>query len=306
MTQEQFFKNLTVPTGKVDVVIDTDAYNEIDDQFAICYMIKSAHKINMKGICAAPFLNDRSVSAADGMKKSYDEIFKLLTLAEREDLKQIVYKGSEEYLKDETTPVESEAADFMARLADEYSPENPLYIVAIGAITNVASAILKNPNMKENCVVIWLGGHAKHMPYAACEFNMRQDIAAARVVFGSGVPLVQLPCSGVVDHFSTSKYELLHWLKGKNALCDYLCANTVDEAESYAAETPWTRIIWDVTAVAWLLNDDNRFMRDMIIHAHMPEYDQHYAFDETAHFMTYVHQIHRDAIFEDLFKVLGE
>ncbi len=306
MTQEQYFKNLTVPKGKIDVVLDTDAYNEIDDQFAICYMIKSVQKINVKGICAAPFFNARSVSPADGMRKSYDEILKLLKLANKEELKQIVFKGSENYLSNETTPVESDAADFIAELAKNYSPENPLYIVAIGAITNVASAILKNPEMKENCVVIWLGGHATHMPFAASEFNMKQDIAAARVVFGCGIPLIQLPCSGVVDHFTTSKYELQHWLKGKSALCDYLYENTVREAESYAKDRPWTRVIWDVTAVAWLLNEESRFMKDRLIPSPIPEYDRHYACNENRHFIKYVYEIKRDILFEDLFKVLGE
>lgn len=40
MTKEQFIKNLSVPEKKVDVVIDTDAFNEIDDQFAISYLIR--------------------------------------------------------------------------------------------------------------------------------------------------------------------------------------------------------------------------------------------------------------------------
>ena len=306
MTQEQYFKNLTVPKDKVDVVLDTDAYNEIDDQFAICYMIKATHKFSIKGICAAPFLNGKAVCAADGMSKSYDEVLKLLKLADKEELMQIVFKGSENYLPNETTPIESEAAQFMANLAEKYTPENPLYIVAIGAITNVASAILKNPKMKENCVVIWLGGHATHMPLAASEFNMKQDIAAARVVFGCGIPLIQLPCGGVVDHFATSKYELQYWLKGKNALCDYLYENTVMEAESYAKDEPWTRVIWDVTAVAWLLNENDRFMKDRLIPSPIPEYDKQYACDEGRHFIKYVYEINRDALFADLFKVLGE
>ncbi len=306
MTSQQYFKNLTVPKGKIDVVLDTDAYNEIDDQFAISYMIRKTQKFNIKGICAAPFLNGKSVSAKDGMNKSYDEILKLLNLLEKEEFKSITFKGSENYLPNETTPIESHAADFMANLANKYSAENPLYIVAIGAITNVASAILKNPKMIENCVVIWLGGHATHMPFAASEFNMKQDIAAARVVFGCGVPLVQLPCGGIVDHFSTSKYELQYWLKGKNELCDYLYENTVSEAESYAKGKPWTRVIWDVTAVAWLLNADNKFMKDKLIASPIPEYDKHYAFNENRHFIKYVYQINRDALFDDLFKELGE
>ena len=92
MKQEQYFKNLTTPKGKIDVVLDTDAYNEIDDQFAISYMLLNTHKFNIKGICAAPFKNGKSVSAADGMLKSYDEILKLLELIGKEKLKETAHK----------------------------------------------------------------------------------------------------------------------------------------------------------------------------------------------------------------------
>jgi len=306
MTREQFFKNLDVPVGQIDVVLDTDAYNEIDDQFAIAYMLKQTDKFNVKAICAAPFLNNKSVSAEDGMEKSYNEIFKLLSLMGKDELRGIVYEGSKEYLKDEKTAVISPSAELMARLANDYSPEKPLYIVAIGAITNVASAILSNPKMVENCVLVWLGGSAMHLPSPASEFNMQQDIAGARVVFGCGIPLVQLPCGGIVDHFTTSKYELEHWLLGKNALCNYLCENTVKEADSYAKGRPWTRVIWDVTAVAWLLNGNNKFMKDCLVPSPIPQYDLSYAQDPTRHFIKYVYEIHRDALFEDLFRVLSE
>lgn len=306
MTQQQYFKNLTPPRGMIDVVLDTDAYNEIDDQFAISYMIRRSDKFRIRGFCAAPFFNSHSTGPADGMERSYHEIRKLLTLAGREDLMDLVYRGSGEYLPSETVPVESPAADLMAELAKSYCPENPLYIVAIGAITNVASAILKNPAMKESCVVVWLGGNGIHMPRGADEFNMKQDIAASRVVFGCGVPLVQLPCGGVVDRFTTSQYELEHWLKGKNPLCDYLCENTVREAEFYAAGKPWTRVIWDVTAVAWLLNGEYGFMKDRLMASPIPEYDLQYGIDPDRHLMRYVYHIDRDALFEDLFQVLGE
>ncbi|MBQ8751995.1 MAG: nucleoside hydrolase, partial [Clostridia bacterium] len=81
MTQEQYLRNLSVPTHPVDVVLDTDAYNEIDDQFAISYMLGHQEKFNIKGICAAPFHNNNSNGPEDGMRKSYDEILKLLTLS---------------------------------------------------------------------------------------------------------------------------------------------------------------------------------------------------------------------------------
>jgi len=178
--------------------------------------------------------------------------------------------------------------------------------VAIGAITNVASAILKNPAMKETCVFVWLGCNGVHLPNAADEFNMKQDIAAARVLMGCGAPLVILPCSGIVDHVTSTKYELEHWLLGKNKLCTYLCENTVQEAESYAAGKPWTRVIWDITAVAWLLNEDGRFMKDKLISSPIPEYDLQLVTETNRHFIRYVYHIDRDPLFEDLFRVLAE
>lgn len=297
MDYAQYIKSLTPPRQPVDVVLDTDAYNEIDDQFAIAYLLSAPEKLRVKGICAAPFFNSRSISPGDGMKKSYREIQKLLKLTSRE---LPVYKGAASYLPDENTPAESDAASYLARLASQYQPENPLYIVAIGAATNIASALLLNPAMKESTVVVWLGGHGHHLPDTR-EFNMEQDIAAARVLFDSGVPVVQLPCGGVVDHFSTSRYELEHWLKGKNALCDYLLENTVAEAEEYAAGKPWTRVIWDVTAVAWLLTGEKHLMSWDQRPAPIPEYDCRYAFDSRRHPIAYVYQINRDRIFEDLF-----
>ena len=70
MTYEQRLKNLSVPEGKIDVVLDTDAYNEIDDQFAIAYLLRSADKLNTKALYAAPFYNSHSNGPEDGMERS--------------------------------------------------------------------------------------------------------------------------------------------------------------------------------------------------------------------------------------------
>ena len=304
MSNEQFFKNLSVPTGKIDVILDTDAYNEVDDQYAISYMLSNQDKLNILGFCAAPFFNQLSDSPSDGMHKSYLEIKKLLTLAGEDSLAEQVYLGSEEYLKNENEPIISDAARFMAEKADEYSAQKPLYIVAIGAISNVASAFLLNPSMKEKTVIVWLGGHAHHMPHTA-EFNMVQDIAGARVLLNSGVPLVQLPCWGVVDRLTVSKYELLHFLKGKNALCDYLCDHTIEIADKDSNGAFWGRVLWDVTAVAWLLNDGERFLSSSLVHTPTVSYDSHYGFDSNRHFMRYIYYVKREALLSDMFEKLA-
>jgi len=296
MTLKQRINNLKVPVSSVDVVLDTDTYNEIDDQFAVAYLLRSNDKLCTKAIYAAPFYNPKSSDPADGMHKSYDEILKLLRLMEEE---VDVFKGSENYLPDENTPVMSAAALDLAERVKDYSTESPLYVVAIGAITNIASAILINPEVAKNTVVVWLGGHAQHF-HNTKEFNLMQDIAAARVVMNSGVPFVQLPCCGVVSEFTISKPELEYWFLGKNKISDYLAKSTIAEAESYASGRPWTRVIWDVTAVAWLLNDGDRFMYSRIVKAHLPGYDIFYEVDDNGIDMCYVYSVRRDALWQDV------
>ena len=303
MDASRLLEALRVPTERVDVVLDTDAYNEIDDQFALAYLLKQGERLHCRAICAAPFHNQRSMGAADGMEKSYEEIIKLLTLCEREDMVASVFKGSIAFLRNENTPIDSDAAREIVRMAQEYSAEKRLYVVAIGAITNVASAILMDRTIIDKIVVVWLGGHALHWSDTR-EFNMKQDVAAARVVFGCGVPLVQLPCGGVVSSFAISQPELERWLIGTNPLCDYLAKNTIEYMQKNCRNELWSKVIWDVTAVAWLVNDGNRFMAERIIHAPMPEYDGHYALSEDRHFMKYVWRINRDALFCDLFEKL--
>lgn len=303
MTQSIYLKNLEAPTRIVDAVLDTDAYNEIDDQFAIAYLLKNQDRIRIRGFCATPFFNEKSISPADGMEKSYHEIKKVLELAGYAHRSFPVCRGSSSYLSDENTPAASEAADFLVEISKNYTSNTPLYILAIGAITNVASAFLKCPDMKERTVVVWLGGHSLHH-CDTVEFNMKQDIAAARVIFGCGVPLVQLPCVGVIELLNTTRFELEHWLVGKNPLADYLAHNTIELAESYAAGLPWSRTIWDVSAVAWLVNDGQRFLSYRTIPAPIPEYNGQYTIDRDRHPISYVYHVNRDALLADLFQKL--
>lgn len=301
LSDAEMVRRLEKPAGRIDVVLDTDTYNEIDDQFALSYMVRSDEKLDVRAIYAAPFTNMHSTGPADGMEKSYQEILKVLSLLDAEELKRVTFRGSAGYLPSEGEPVVSDAAKDLAERAMRYSAEKPLYVVSIGAITNIASAILMNPEITGRMVVVWLGGHGLHWPDTK-EFNMVQDIAAARIVFGCGVPLVQLPCMGVVSEFATTGPELEHHLRGKNKLCEYLLEHTLDEITLYDAGKAWSRVIWDVTAVAWLLDGD--FMQDYLMHSPIPEYDGKYAFDNTRHFIKYIYHINRDRLFADLFEKL--
>ncbi len=289
------------PTGPVDVVLDTDTYNEIDDQYAIAYLLKSAPEITTRALYAAPFLNEKSASPEDGMLKSRDEIYKITSLAGREDMHPFIYEGSRKYLPDEKTPVISPAAEDLVKRAKAQPDGKPLYVLAIGAITNVASALIMEPDIRDKIVIVWLGGNSLDWPDTK-EFNMLQDVAAARVVMDSGAPFVMLPCMGVVTHLTVSKAELLHFLADKNPLTDYLARNTIKEADGYAMGKPWTRVIWDIATVAWLRSD--KFTASRVIPAPLPEYDHRYGINPNGNLFRYVYHVNRDAIFEDLFALL--
>ena len=64
----------------------------------------------------------------------------------------------------------------------------------------------------------------------------------------------------------------------------------------------WSRVIWDVTAVGWLLDGD--FMLDCLKPSPIPTYEGVYAFDKNRHLIRYVYHINRDALMTDLVEAL--
>ena len=143
-------KSYTVPAGAcpVPVILDTDTYNEIDDQFALVYALLTPECINLRGVTAAPFLNSRSTSAADGMEKSYREIVRIIDLMGFGG-RVPAYRGATAFLPDRMTPVRSEAVDFIIAEAKRARGRcEKLFVVAIGAITNLASALLIAPDRR--------------------------------------------------------------------------------------------------------------------------------------------------------------
>lgn len=301
LTNEQRLAMLDTPKWPIDLIIDTDTFNEIDDQFAVSYALRSRDKLNVKALYAAPFLNQHSVSPEDGMVKSEAEIHKLLHLLGEE---REVYAGSRQFLRDEETPFISPAAADLCRRAMDYAPEKPLYVVALGAITNIASALLMKPEIADRIVIIWLGGHALEWE-DNFEFNLRQDIAAARVVYRSGAPLVIIPAQQVTSALHATGPELEYWLRGRNPLCDYLVQHTVDEVQDQAGRA-WSRVIWDVAGIAYVLNEERQLLRSRLMPTPLPGYDHRWHFPEGTPPCRYVYYVSRDDVFTDMFPKLAK
>ncbi|MBT5832967.1 MAG: nucleoside hydrolase, partial [Candidatus Latescibacteria bacterium] len=108
LTDAEMIERLQPPTGKVRIVLDTDTYNEVDDQFAVAHALLSPDQMSVEALYAAPFYNGRSDGPADGMERSYDEILRLLDRLNVAD-DGLVFRGSAGYLEAADKPQESDA-----------------------------------------------------------------------------------------------------------------------------------------------------------------------------------------------------
>lgn len=278
------------------VVVDTDAFNEIDDQFAIAYSYFS-EKMDVLAFFAAPFFNGNSKSYEDGMEKSYDEILRVLSSCDP-DYTVPVLKGSRASIDSTGDAVDSEAADYLIKLAHE--TDEIIYVFGMGAITNVSSAIMKDPSIKDKLCVIWLAAsetHADHLD----EFNLNQDYKAGQILINSGVPLLLCPAWSVVWKL-IAKLHQIEDLKGHNAACDYLYGLGYGYYKGAGEPEGWFRCLWDIAAPAILDNPDCAEIS--IIKAPVITDDRKYAFDSTRHDMMILNVIDREKTYDRAWEVL--
>ena len=275
------------------MIIDTDAANEIDDQFAISYAALSP-KVEL--LSANSALHDDGYGPESGVIRSYDEILKTLSLAVPNE-KIPVYKGARKNMSDPKFPVGSAAADNIINTV--LSSDERVYVVAIGAITNVVSAVLKAPQIADNMAVIWLGGNS-HERGELHEFNFYQDPVAGQTLFDLDVPLVQLPAMGLTSDLVTSIHELRYYLKGKNPLCDFLLERC--EAYSSIQEYGASKVIWDIAGVACLTTPEA--FNFTVTPKPTVTPGRNYVFDSSRPPYIYVNRLDRDKIFAEVLGLL--
>ncbi|SEN86754.1 nucleoside hydrolase [Paenibacillus sp. OV219] len=295
-------KRLAHPNDRVRMILDTDAFNEVDDQFALAYALLSQEKLQVQAVTAAPFFNWNSTSPGEGMEKSYNEIFNIFKLMEL-DQTPPVYRGSSQFMDNADEPVPSEAVDRIIELALS-GDEEPLYVVAIGAITNVASAIAKCPEIIQKIVVIWLGPNSYWWPTQDI-FNVSQDYHASRIFYDSGVPLVILPCHSVASHLLTSTYEIDACLRDRNKLGTYFSDLFHGRFERFGRNRPgWSKVLWDVSAIAWLLNEE--WVPSVVRRTPILNPNFTYSVDDNRHFYKEAIDIDRSLVYMDLFEKLSK
>lgn len=273
------------------VFLDTDAANEIDDQFAIAHAALSPRHIQLVALGAAPFRRE-GLSVQESMEASLDEICRVVSLIPSSD--PPIYAGAHRFLGSSDDAVESPASDQIIELA--LAEESPLLVVSVGAAINVASALNMEPSLVGRMGVVWLGGHSLDWSDAK-EYNLMGDPYAARVLLDSGVDLMVVPALGVSNSLLVTASELDQRLTPGGALGEYLAEIVREYNADHEIER---KELWDVATTAWAIDPSwvptrvvpSPILTESFVYEHRPD----------RHPVRFAVEARRDPIFDDLFR----
>jgi hypothetical protein len=329
---------LAPPSGPVDVAIDTDATNEIDDEFAVVWALLRSDRLRLRGLIAAPYgyssellssgralaeldarrLSRRLTAAgvdvirlprfdpADGMRRAHAELVRILALAGDCGVPcaGTAHLGADRYLPGPDEAVDSPGARFLIDAARSMPEPRPLYVVAIGCATNIASALLLDPSLVERIVVVWTAAYPSFWPGINTSYNLAQDVRAARVVLESGVPLVYLPGYYVAEELRVSRAEIAAHVAGRGPFGEYL-HRLYERHPRGGHALGQSKVLWDLINIAWLL-DSQWFSLQSVPTPSLDDELRWVAHGPERHLMLEAIDVDRDEIFADFYRCLDE
>jgi len=198
MIEDSTTISLDLINNNINVILDTDIYNECDDQFALAYLLKSQDKFNIEAITIAPFQNHWIPSNDSGIELSYQEAKKVCELCDM-DTNNLIFKGATNYISKGYDGIN----DAVNNIIEIDLRNEKTYILAIGELTNVALAIKHEPEIIDKIEIIWLGGHTLLNKNNLHEANFK-DVEAVKIIFESNVKLTVIPCRGVASNLYTT------------------------------------------------------------------------------------------------------
>lgn len=241
----------SIAFGKVPVVLSTDVGNEIDDQWAIAYLLMSP-EFETEGILSAhaPTLPDPSAHYT--FEVLQDEVERRLNM----HIHPPLVEGGSVPLTDVKTPQPSAAVDFLVSVSRKYSKDNRLNVVVIGAATDIASAILTDPGIADRINVVAMG-FKDLSPAGGQEYNVQNDPKAWQVILRSAVPVTIGSGDVCRKDLSLSFEQAAALLSGHGEIAQWLWSEYklwyfqhVKPLRVNDFSKPW--IIWDIITLAHL------------------------------------------------------
>ena len=240
-----------------------------------------------------------------GMARSHQEIVAVCRMLGR-SADGLVWRGSAAYLPDVRQPLRSDAVEHLIATARANDTDDPLYVVALGCVTNLASALLLAPDIVDRIVVVWTSGYPSSAPQVNHSFNLEQDLAATQVLLDSGVPLVYLPGFHVGAQLRLSLPEMERHVQGRGAIGDHLhhlyTHNPLWDLSGIDSFHAHSWVIWDVITLAWLMHP--AWVPSELVRTPTLGADRRWRAAPARPLMREGHAVARDAIFGDFFRKL--
>ena len=285
------------PKGeRMRVIIVSDATNEIDDVWAISLAILSPERFDIEGFVGSNYDHTHSGVGPESIEKSVKEIHTILKKAGMEG-KYPVYAGSHP-MQYEFAPSRSEGVDFIIERAMAGTPEDPLWIIGLGSSTDLASAYLQEPAIKDRVVMFWHGRTEETWPYRAHNYNVKGDMHAARMLFHAPFPLVLFDTGTHLTAGTLKESE--ENIKPHGDLGEYLY--------NYRLRSDYYRSTWkgyfDLGDIAALIDPDLAKWEETICPTVTPYMD--YNFYRTNGKFLRCHDVDRNKVFDLLYRKLKE
>lgn len=238
-----------VPAEPVRVVIDADTANEIDDLYAIVRALV-APEFRVEGLSSAHWR--RSIEPNDTVHQSQALNEKILeALGRRDEIPHPV--GADRAMPGPGTPVDSPAARHIIARAQSADPDDKLLVIALGAWTNLASALLLEPSIESRVVFACIDGDYRDGQWGPGLYNWVNDIHAVRTIFASGVEYLHMPAPSVSGKMTMTRREVTARLEGRGGVMDLLLRRW-DAHEASRDKDRW--IMWDIALVQALLRPE--------------------------------------------------
>ena len=239
----------TVDT-RIPVVLSTDVGNEIDDQWAVAYLLLQP-RFEVLGVMSAHAPSLAAPAGYTSYRILRDVVENRLGMSVHPPL----VEGGSLPLLNAKTPRPSPAVDFLIRTSKRFSREKRLTVLMIGAGTDVASAILTDPSIVERIRVVQMGFNDER---GGDEFNIANDVHAIQAILDSDVPLVIGPGKVCRESLALGFDQAREMLAGHGAIGAWLW----EEYQAYYFRSvkplrvndfskPW--IIWDNITLAYVL-----------------------------------------------------
>jgi inosine-uridine nucleoside N-ribohydrolase len=232
------------------VILTTDCGTEMDDQWAIAHLALIP-EIELAGVVTTHAMNIPAPAAEFTRQASQDVLDRIGTIAPP------VLAGSNVKLPDAATPLANAGTELIVAESRAHSPEDRLVVLAIGAATDVASALLSDPAMKDRIEVLAMGFNG--YPAGTDEWNVKNDVAAWQAILAADVPVTIGAAEVCIKELVLDPDQARGWLNDGEPLGEWLVRLLADFVEAngeFVAKVsgrPAAWPVWDEVVVAHLL-----------------------------------------------------